>query len=533
MPHRIFRYLFHEQLFSYPVANRPMPDTPSEPFDLLIIGGGINGVGIARDAAGRGLRVALCEQGDLGGATSSSSSKLIHGGLRYLEHYEFRLVREALAEREVLLRIAPHIVHPMRFIMPHVPELRPAWMIRIGLFLYDRLSRRVTLPASRGVDLGTEACGEAFKPGFRRGFAYSDCWVDDARLVVLNAMDAAERGAHILTRTRFNSAARDQGGWIAALESTTDGRPRELRARAIVNAAGPWLAETLDRIPGAEQRHRIRLVKGSHIVVPRLHPGDHAMILQNDDDRVVFVIPFEDDYSLIGTTDVVVSGAPESAAISDDEIDYLCRAVNRYLAKPCRPDDVIWSFAGVRPLFGDDASSASEVSRDYALELDRHDDGPPLLSVYGGKLTTYRKLAESVLEMLLPLLPSAGPAWTANRPLPGGALPEGGVDAVFAELRKDYPDLDAALLVALVRRHGCLAADVLAGTSGGRDTGKRFGADLYAFEVDYFVRREWALCAEDVLWRRTKSGLGLDENGRQALVDYLEGRGLGRGPARG
>ena len=312
-----------------------------------------------------------------------------------------------------------------------------------------------------------------------------------------------------------------------------DGRPSELWARAIVNAAGPWLTGTLDRIPGAEQRHHVRLVKGSHIVVPRLHPGDHAIILQNDDERVVFVIPFEDDYSLIGTTDVIVSDAPESTAISDDEIDYLCRAVNRYLAKPCRPDDVVWSFAGMRPLFGDDVSSASEVSRDYALELDRHDDRPPLLSVYGGKLTTYRKLAESVLEMLRPLFPSTGQAWTANRPLPGGALPAGGVDAVFAELRKDYPDLDDALLGALVRRHGSLATDVLAGTSGGRDTGTRFGADLYAFEVDYFVRREWAVSAEDVLWRRTKSGLELDEDGRRAVADYLEGRGSGCVPARG
>ncbi len=510
-----------------------MPDTPTEPLDLLIIGGGINGVGIARDAAGRGLRVALCEQGDLGGATSSASSKLIHGGLRYLEHYEFRLVREALAEREVLLRIAPHIVRPMRFVMPHVPALRPAWMIRIGLFLYDQLSRRVTLPASRGIDLGAEACGEAFKPGFRRGFAYSDCWVDDARLVVLNAMDAAEHGARILTRTRFDSAVPDQGGWRAVLESSVDGRTSELRARAIVNAAGPWLTKALDRIPGAEQRHQIRLVKGSHIVVPRLHPGDHAMILQNDDERVVFVIPFEGDYSLIGTTDVVVSDAPESAAISEDEIDYLCRAANRYLARACGPDDVVWSFAGVRPLFGDDASSASEVSRDYALELDRHEDRPPLLSVYGGKLTTYRKLAESVLEMLTPLLPAAGPTWTAERPLPGGALPEGGIPAVFSALRKAYPDLEGTLLEALVRRHGSLASEVLAGDSGGGDPGPRFGADLYGVEVDYFVRREWARSAEDVLWRRTKSGLRLDEPGRRALEEYLAERLAERGFADG
>jgi len=406
-----------------------MPDALPETLDLLIIGGGINGVGIARDASGRGLAVALCEMGDLASATSSASSKLIHGGLRYLEHFEFRLVREALAEREVLLRIAPHIVHPIRFIMPHVPELRPAWMIRAGLFLYDRLSRRVTLPASRGVDL-TSAYGADLKPGLRRGFAYSDCWVDDARLVVLNARDAADRGARIFTRTRFESATPTGSSWRVVLKDSRDGRRTEMQARVLVNATGPWLTRTLDTLPGAEQRHRLRLVKGSHIVVPRLYPGDHALILQNDDQRVVFVIPFEDDYSLIGTTDVVVCGDPAAAAISDDEVAYLCRAVNRYLAKTSTPDDVVWSYSGVRPLFDDGESKASEVSRDYALELDRHDDAPPVLSVYGGKLTTYRKLAERTLDTLAPLFPSIGPSWTAGRALPGGALAEGGIDGL-------------------------------------------------------------------------------------------------------
>jgi glycerol-3-phosphate dehydrogenase len=498
-----------------------MPDTLSKTLDLLIIGGGINGTGIARDASGRGLSVALCEMGDLAGATSSASSKLIHGGLRYLEHYEFRLVREALAEREVLLAIAPHIVRPMRFIIPHVPALRPAWMVRLGLFLYDRLSRRVTLPASQSIDLTASPYSTDFKPGLRRGFAYSDCWVDDARLVVLNARDAADRGARIFTRTRFVSATPGGSSWRAIVEDRCDGRRSEIQARVIVNATGPWLTKTLDALPGAEQRHRIRLVKGSHIVVPRLYPGDHALILQNDDERVVFVIPFEADYSLIGTTDVGVSGEPGSAAISDQEIDYLCRAANRYLAKDIAAGDVIWSYAGVRPLFDDGATKASEVSRDYALELDSHDHRPAVLSVYGGKLTTYRKLAERALDLLTPLFPAIGPPWTAGTALPGGALPEGGIDSVVKALREDYSDLDDELLTALARRHGSLSAAVLAHSPRGAAGGRHFGADLYAFEVDYLVQREWARTVEDVLWRRTKSGLRLEPAAVNALADYM------------
>jgi len=499
-----------------------MPDAPPEVFDLLIIGGGINGVGIARDASGRGLRVALCEMGDLAGATSSASSKLIHGGLRYLEQYEFRLVREALAEREVLLAIAPHLVRPMRFIIPHVPTLRPAWMVRLGLFLYDHLSRRVTLPGSRGVDLATGAYSADFKPGLRRGFAYSDCWVDDARLVVLNARDAANRGARIFTRTRFESATPTDSGWRAIVEDCNDGTRTEIQARVIVNATGPWLAKTLDALPGAEQRHRIRLVKGSHIVVPRLYPGDHALILQNDDERVVFIIPFEQHFSLIGTTDVAVSGAPESAAISENEIDYLCRAANRYVARDVAPSDVIWSFAGVRPLFDDGATKASEVSRDYALELDNPDHRPPVLSVYGGKLTTYRKLAERAVERMAPLFPRLGPAWTAAAALPGGTLPDGGIDALIKSLGEDYPNLDGALIAGLARRHGSLAGEVLAHSPAGAAGGRHFGADLHSFEVDYFIRREWARTVEDVLWRRTKSGLRLDPAAVDALAAYME-----------
>jgi len=402
-----------------------------------------------------------------------------------------------------------------------VPELRPAWMIRAGLFLYDRLSRRVTLPASRSVDLAS-ARGTGLKPGLRRGFAYSDCWVDDARLVVLNARDAADRGARIFTRTRFESATPSDSGWRVVLHHSRDGRRTETRARVLVNATGPWLTRTLDALPGAVQRHRLRLVKGSHIVVPRLYPGDHALILQNDDERVVFVIPFEDDYSLIGTTDVAVSDDPGSATIDDIEVDYLCRAVNRYLAKDSNANDVVWSYTGVRPLFDDGEAKASDVSRDYALELDRHDDKPPVLSVYGGKLTTYRKLAERALDMLAPLLPSVGPPWTADQALPGGALPEGGLGALVKELCDAYPTLDEQLLTRLARRHGSLASDVLAGISEASGSGRHFGADLYAFEVDYLMRREWARTAEDVLWRRTKSGLRLDAAATAAVSAYME-----------
>jgi glycerol-3-phosphate dehydrogenase len=499
-----------------------MPDTPGDTFDLLIIGGGINGVGIARDAAGRGLRVALCEMGDLACATSSASSKLVHGGLRYLEQFEFRLVREALAEREVLMGIAPHLVRPMRFVIPHVPALRPAWMVRAGLFLYDHLSRRVSLPASGRFDLTANTCGAKFQPGLRRGFSYSDCWVDDARLVVLNARDAADRGARILTRTRFVSASAQGGIWRVTLEDSVDGEHSELQARVLVNASGPWLAKTLDAVPGAEQRHRMRLVKGSHIVVPRIYPDDFALILQNDDDRVVFVIPFENDYSLIGTTDVAVSAEPGETRIDDGEIDYLCRAVNRYLEKQSTADDVLWSYSGVRPLFDDGASKASEISRDYALELDTHAASAPLLSVYGGKLTTYRKLAERAVDMLGPRFPSAGSAWTAEHALPGGALPRGGMNALVKELSQRYSALDGRLIERLAARHGSLADEVLAPTLQNGGTGAHFGADLYAFEVDYLVRKEWARSADDILWRRTKCGLRLDQAAADSLNAYLQ-----------
>lgn len=498
-----------------------MTDTSHEPFDLLIIGGGINGAGIARDAAGRGLKVALCEMGDLACATSSASSKLIHGGLRYLELLQFRLVRESLAEREILLAIAPHLVRPLRFVMPHTPALRPAWMLRAGLFLYDHLSRRVTLPPSSGVDLTTSEFGTALAPGYRRGFVYSDCQVDDARLVVLNARDAADRGAIVHTRTRFDTATTDGTLWRAMLDAGRGGRPSELQARVLVNATGPWVTRTLAGIPGAERRHRMRPVKGSHIVVPRLYAGEHAFILQNDDGRIVFVIPFEDDYSLIGTTEVGVPDDFDSVDASEMEIDYLCQAARRYLSASITADDVLWSYAGVRPLFDGDDSAASKLSRDYALDLDRADLRAPILNVYGGKLTTYRKLAEHAVDMLAPFVSPMGAPWTATRPLPGGDLPEGGIERLVRRLVAQHPALEARAVSALARRHGSLADEVLAGAAASRGAMRHFGADLYAFEVDYLVAREWARDAEDVLWRRTKAGLHLGADARAELAAYL------------
>ncbi|HJS31299.1 MAG TPA: glycerol-3-phosphate dehydrogenase, partial [Alphaproteobacteria bacterium] len=383
-----------------------------ELFDLLIIGGGINGAGIARDASGRGLRVLLVEVEDLASATSSASSKLIHGGLRYLEHYAFRLVREALAEREVLLSIAPHIIWPLSFVLPHVAELRPAWMIRLGLWLYDHLGGRSVLPESRAVDLRTSGFGRGLRPELTRGFVYSDCWVDDARLVVLNARDAADRGAVVCVRTGLVSARREDGAWRAVLVDHEHGVSREARARAVVNAAGPWARDVLTGSLGRNTPARLRLVKGSHIVVPRQYEGDHALILQNDDRRIVFVIPYEGRYSLIGTTDVMFDGAARGVAISDDETLYLCSAVNRYLAKPVAPSDIVWSYAGVRPLYDDGKSSVSEVTRDYVLELDASDGAAPLLTVFGGKITTFRRLAEQAMDTLAPYFPGLAPPWT-------------------------------------------------------------------------------------------------------------------------
>jgi glycerol-3-phosphate dehydrogenase len=490
----------------------------------LIIGGGINGVGIARDAAGRGLNVALCEKDDLSSGTSWASSKLIHGGLRYLEHYEFRLVRESLAEREVLLRIAPHLVHPLRFILPHVSELRPAWMIRAGLLLYDHLSRRVSLPGSTWLNLNKSPFGAGLKPGFRTGFSYFDCQVDDARLVIANARAAAALGARIMVRTACLGAKIVDGVWHADLEDRSTGTRTTVKARALVNVAGPWVAQVRGSITGSDRGRHVRLIKGSHIVVPRVHNGEHAFILQNDDGRVIFVIPFEGQYSLIGTTEVEVEGVPENLAISKDEIRYLCRAVGRYLSRPPSEGDVVWSFAGLRPLFGEAGGSLSEITRDYELDFDLVGGVTPVLTVYGGKLTTYRCLAKQVLARLKPHLPRMKAPWTQTAALPGGDFAGGDLDRLVRQLAHERGGLPQELLTALVHRHGTLAAEVLGDAREVQALGTHFGADLYGREVDYLIEHEWARSADDVLWRRTKAGLRLSREQQAQVAGYLARR---------
>ena len=464
-------------------------------FDLAVIGGGINGVGIARDAAGRGLKVFLCDKGDLAGATSSASSKMIHGGLRYLEQFAFRLVRESLAERAVLLRTAPHLVRPIRFVLPHAAGLRPRWMVRTGLYLYDHIGGAGVLPGTEAISLGEDERGIALNGRARAGFVYSDCVVDDARLTVLAARDAARHGAEIAPRTALVAAQREAGSWRLGLRGD-DGTAREVAAHILVNAAGPWVSD-VQRLAGLGGGAGLRLVKGSHIVVRRLYPGDHAYLLQNDDRRVVFVIPYERDFTLIGTTDIAVDGDPAAAAITQEEIDYLCRAVGRWLRDPPSPADVVWRYAGVRPLYNDGAGSASAVTRDYVFDLD--EKGAPALSVFGGKLTTFRRLAEHALERLAAHLPAAGPAWTATALLPGG---EGFSPGLAGELARDHPTLDAATAERLARNYGSEARAML-DAGPGRD----LGAGLSEAELRWLVEREWARTAEDVLWRRTKLGL--------------------------
>ncbi len=485
-------------------------------FDLAIIGGGINGCGIARDAAGRGLGVFLCEQGDLGGATSSSSTKLIHGGLRYLEHFEFRLVREALVEREVLLRIAPHIIWPLRFVLPHHGGLRPAWMLRLGLFLYDYLGGRRILPPTRTLDLAHDPAGEGLKPGFRKGFEYSDCWVEDSRLVVLNAMDARAHGADIRTRTRCVAAVRSVDGWELTVER---GGVREtVRAGAVVNAAGPWAGEVLSGTLRVDSPGRVRLVKGSHIVVDRLFDHDRAYIFQNADGRIVFAIPYERDFTLVGTTDEDYRGDPADVAITQPEADYLCRAVSDYLKAPVTPDRIRWSYSGVRPLYDDGARKAQEATRDYELELDT--DGAPLLSVFGGKITTYRRLAEAALAKLSGHLALAAP-WTGAAALPGGDFPHDGAAALAAAIGREFPFLRPEEALRLVRAYGTRARNLLSGATTEADLGRRFGDSLSEREVAYLMQHEWAEVADDVLWRRSKLGLRTGPEDAGALSRFM------------
>jgi len=488
--------------------------------DLLVVGGGIHGAGIARDAAGRGLRVLLVEQGDLAGATSSASSKLAHGGLRYLELGDFRLVREALRERDTLLRIAPHLVGPLPFFLPRAPSTRPAWLIRAGLLLYDWLAGPSALPRSRGLDLSGTPEGESLKPGSRKGFCYYDGWADDARLVVANAMDAAAHGALVMTRARCIRAVPSNGGWSAQIVAR-DARQIETTARAIVNATGPWVERFLRDATPVPATVAARLIKGSHIVVRRALPSGRALVLPNDDGRVVFVIPFEREFALIGTTDIGLSGDPTGAVISQQEVEYLCRAVNRFLIHPVAERDIVWSYAGVRALHDDGSTNPSKVTRDYLLQLDHADNTAPILSVYGGKLTTYRRVAEEAVGKLGATFPGLRPAWTDRKPLPGGDLGGVPMQSFVAALRARYPGLPSDWVSGIARRHGALADALLADARRAQDLGTHFGADLTAREVEYLRQREWAVEADDLLWRRTKTGLHLTEQQREAVALYL------------
>ncbi len=496
---------------------------------MLVVGGGVNGAGIARDAAGRGLSVVLCEKDDLAQGTSSRSGKLVHGGLRYLEYYEFRLVREALIEREVLLRAAPHIIWPMRFVLPHSPEQRPAWLVRLGLFLYDHLGGRKKLPPTRVLDLGTAPEGGPVKPVYAKAFEYSDCWVDDSRLVVLNALDARRLGAEILTRTALVAARRDGEVWRATLESTGDGARREVAARCIVNAAGPWVEKVLNSIDGAGgNRRRVRLVKGSHIITRKFWDGAQAYLLQNDDKRVIFVNPYEGDLALIGTTDIAVTGAPEDATMEEAEIDYLLAILARYFVAPPGRADIVHSFSGVRPLYDDNAENPSAVTRDYIFDLDPkppRPGAPCLLSVFGGKITTYRKLAEHALDRLKPAFVRMGPAWTADAPLPGGDIADADYERWLAGFTARHPWLPAALADHYARLYGSRADRLLDGARGPGDLGRHFGALLYEREAAFLIAEEWAETAEDILERRSKHGLHLTPAERQGFAEWLAQHG--------
>jgi glycerol-3-phosphate dehydrogenase len=485
--------------------------------DLLVVGGGVNGAGIARDAAGRGLSVVLCEQHDLASHTSSASTKLVHGGLRYLEHLEFGLVRKALEEREVLLAAAPHIVRPLRFILPHDDHLRPAWLIRAGLFLYDHLAHRERLPGSEGLDLRAHPAGVPLLPGHKRGFAYSDGWVDDARLVVLNAVDAAERGARVLTGTPCRALERDATGWRATLEPA--GAPAVVvRARAVVNATGPWVGEFLAGRTPAGAGPGVRLVKGSHVVVPRLFDHDDAYLFQNDDRRIVFAIHYERDYTLLGTTEVEFTGDPATAAIDAEEVAYLCATANRHFVRQIAPADVVWSYSGVRPLVEDNATDAGAVTRDWRLELDL--EGAPLLSVFGGKITTYRRLAEEALERLAPLLGADDRPWTAGAPLPGGDV-RGDFDAWAASLPARHPGLPAELLARWAHSYGTRLARIVGDARRPDDLGPEVAPGLPAAELRYLREVEFARTAEDVLWRRSKLGLHLPRAAAGPVDEWL------------
>ena len=496
-------------------------NSTSSTLDLIVIGGGINGAGIAADAAGRGLNVGLYEANDFASATSSASSKLIHGGLRYLEHYEFRLVSEALAEREVLLRKAPHVAQPMRFRLPHRPFLRPAWMIRCGLFLYDNLGKRTTLPGSKTVNLAKSGL---LKPEMKTGFEYSDCWVDDARMVLLNVLAAKENNAEVRNYCRVEKAHREGGVWHVTILDVMTNQRFERKAKALVNAAGPWVKQFFD--DGLEQAspRNIRLIKGSHIVVPRIHDEPQAYILQNKDNRIVFMIPYLDKFSIIGTTDLEYKGDPREVAIDDVEVDYLIDIVNQHFVKQLGREDVVWTYSGVRPLCDDESDSPQAITRDYTLELDAELDQAPLLSIFGGKLTTYRKLGEAALKKLEPHLTNMGAPWTANDTLPGGNF-SCSREQLAKMIHTKYPWASEALLLRYVTQFGTYTWKLLEGANSEADLGIQFSSEahgVYQVEIDYLINEEMAMTDEDILWRRTKLGLYMSESEQQAVTDYLK-----------
>jgi glycerol-3-phosphate dehydrogenase len=484
--------------------------------DLLVIGGGINGTGIAADAAGRGLNVLLCEMNDLASSTSSNSSKLIHGGLRYLEYYEFRLVREALAERETLLKNAPHIIWPLRFRLPHRRHLRPSWMIRIGLFMYDNLAKRATLKGSHGIKFGKNS---SVVDSITKGFEYSDAWVDDARMVVLNAIAARDKGAKILTRTRCSNAKRVDNLWQVTLHDNVTGQQEVVRTKALVNAAGPWVTRFFDDALAIPSPKKIRLIKGSHIIVPRIHNESQAYILQNEDKRIVFVIPYEDDFSLVGTTDIEHIGDPSTASISKEETDYLISVVNAHFKHQIKPKDIVASYSGVRPLLDDESDSAAAVTRDYTFEVDAPQGKAPLLSVFGGKITTYRKLSEAAVNGIISHFPDAGKCWTADAALPGGDFDT--QHNLQTSLQRQYKWLPRKIINRYVRSYGLLSHEICAGINSIDEMGQHFGAGLYQREVEYLIAQEWAVDLEDIIWRRSKLGLHLTEAEKDQLENFL------------
>ena len=491
-------------------------------FDLFIVGGGINGAGIAADAAGRGLSVALCEMNDLASATSSNSSKLIHGGLRYLEHYEFGLVRKALNEREVLLKVAPHIVTPLRFQMPHRPHLRPAWLIRIGLFLYDHLGKREALAGSHGVKYDQSS---ALKSEITKGFEYSDCAVDDARLGIINALSAQANGAKIYDRRKCISAKRKQDIWEIKLQNTTTNEVETLTAKGLVNAAGPWVSSFIESKVERKAPYSIRMIKGSHIVVPKLFEQDNAFIMQNEDQRIVFAIPYRDDYTLIGTTDEEFTGDPSDVSISQDETDYIISIANQHFKKQLTNDDIVWTYSGVRPLLEDESSDPSAVTRDYTLHVEDQNGKAPLLSVFGGKITTYRQLALSTLDDLKPYYPNMGQEWTHSATLPGGDL-NTSLQGYAELLQSKYRFLNKKLAYRYASTYGTLCETFLKQVNSLEGLGQHFSNDLYQVEVDYLVKHEWANSSQDILWRRTKLGLQFNAETTQQLDQYLAKQGM-------